>query len=300
MSTSADFDGVVVAAPAWVEVPQLSVPCIVKGGAGGSMNAQAVALTARTNYLAEQLASVVAGNGLHSGTGAPDDDLGTNGDFYIDTAATTLYGPKAADAWPAGVSLVGPSGSAGSGGFTTAVRFATAGTFSWTVPAGVTQLMLEAWGAGQGGGKKSGTAVKGGDGGSYAKAMMTVTPGEVLTINVGAGGDGAPYPGADTNTGSSGGRTYVGNVSTAKMLSQPSIGQNDFQVNGACTLVHAVAGEKMPGLVNNERGGGAPFGAFGAMWLVSPAPSPGGGGYGSSSGTAQGGAGGVGQVLIWY
>jgi hypothetical protein len=36
-----------------------------------------------------------------------------NGDFYINTTTHTLFGPKAGDAWPTGVSLVGPTGAAG-------------------------------------------------------------------------------------------------------------------------------------------------------------------------------------------
>ena len=38
---------------------------------------------------------------------------GTNGDFYINTATSTLFGPKASGTWPAGVSLIGPEGPAG-------------------------------------------------------------------------------------------------------------------------------------------------------------------------------------------
>lgn len=50
------------------------------------------------------------GKTILNGTSAPSNSLGTNGDFYIDTAAVKLYGPKAAGAWPAGTSLVGADG----------------------------------------------------------------------------------------------------------------------------------------------------------------------------------------------
>ena len=53
------------------------------------------------------------GNTLWSGTGAPSTGLGQNGDFYIDVSANVLYGPKASGAWPTGVSIVGPTGPAG-------------------------------------------------------------------------------------------------------------------------------------------------------------------------------------------
>jgi hypothetical protein len=55
---------------------------------------------------------------LH-GTGAPADALGKDGDFYLDTTAEVMYGPKAAGAWPAsGASLVGPKGAKGDTGAT--------------------------------------------------------------------------------------------------------------------------------------------------------------------------------------
>jgi integrin beta 8 len=41
---------------------------------------------------------------------------GADGDFYIDTVAHLIYGPKTAGAWGAGTSLVGPRGDAGDAG----------------------------------------------------------------------------------------------------------------------------------------------------------------------------------------
>lgn len=55
--------------------------------------------------------------GLLSGTGAPSSSLGGNGDFYLDTTAWVLYGPKSGGDWPeSGVSLVGPKGATGATG----------------------------------------------------------------------------------------------------------------------------------------------------------------------------------------
>lgn len=54
-----------------------------------------------------------------NGTGAPADTLGKDGDFYVDTTAEEMYGPKASGAWPAtGTSLVGPQGPKGNTGAT--------------------------------------------------------------------------------------------------------------------------------------------------------------------------------------
>ena len=52
-----------------------------------------------------------------NGTGAPGSSVGNNGDFYIDTAADVLYGPKAGGTWPTpGLSLAGSTGPAGATG----------------------------------------------------------------------------------------------------------------------------------------------------------------------------------------
>lgn len=54
------------------------------------------------------------GTSVLSGSGAPASGTGSNGDFYIDTATSTIYGPKVGGAWGPGTSLIGPAtGSAG-------------------------------------------------------------------------------------------------------------------------------------------------------------------------------------------
>jgi hypothetical protein len=59
------------------------------------------------------------GNTVLNGAGAPGAAVGVNGDFYVDLATTTLYGPKAGGTWPAtGVPLVGPAGPTGATGAT--------------------------------------------------------------------------------------------------------------------------------------------------------------------------------------
>ena len=53
-------------------------------------------------------------NGIVNPTdGAVGTGTGNNGDFYINTVANTIFGPKANDVWPTGVSLVGRNGNAG-------------------------------------------------------------------------------------------------------------------------------------------------------------------------------------------
>lgn len=105
-------------------------------------------------------------NTLHSGEGAPDPSLGTPGDWYIDTATLTFYGPKT-DSWGGGIELAtrtqvseltvgGNFGSSGSGSTATiAVGTTTTGdagtnasvvnvgtnetaVFNFTIPRGAT------------------------------------------------------------------------------------------------------------------------------------------------------------------
>jgi hypothetical protein len=48
-----------------------------------------------------------------SGSGVPSSGLGVDGEFYIDTDADTIYGPKTAGSWGSPTSLVGPPGAPG-------------------------------------------------------------------------------------------------------------------------------------------------------------------------------------------
>jgi|GEM_PF-2144024 len=63
--------------------------------------------------------------------------------------------------------------------------FTTPGAASWTVPAGVTEILVEVTGAGSGG-----TAWGGGAGGGYIMGKFTVTPGTTVNYVVGAGSAG--------------------------------------------------------------------------------------------------------------
>lgn len=49
-------------------------------------------------------------NTVLNGTNAPGSSIGEDGDFYIQTNPYTIYGPKDSGSWPAGISLVGPTG----------------------------------------------------------------------------------------------------------------------------------------------------------------------------------------------
>lgn len=70
------------------------------------------------------------------------------------------------------------------------------GTLNWFVPAGVTKILVEAWGGG-GGGSVGG----GGGGGGYIMTVFNVTPASPVTITVGGGGTGASTVGGSGTPG---------------------------------------------------------------------------------------------------
>lgn len=55
---------------------------------------------------------------------------GVDGDFYINTATNTIFGPKASGSWPSGTSLVGPTGPTGPSEIFETVTFTTALTLN--------------------------------------------------------------------------------------------------------------------------------------------------------------------------
>jgi uncharacterized protein (TIGR02145 family) len=56
------------------------------------------------------------GKTVINGSTNPAAGTGQDGDFYINTATNTLFGPKVSGAWPLGVSLIGPIGATGPAG----------------------------------------------------------------------------------------------------------------------------------------------------------------------------------------
>lgn len=73
------------------------------------------------------------GKTVLNGSGVPAAGLGTNGDFYIDTTANAIYGPKTNSGWGSPTSLVGAKGDQGSPGMS---GFTTVTGATGTVPAG--------------------------------------------------------------------------------------------------------------------------------------------------------------------
>lgn len=56
------------------------------------------------------------GTKIYSGTVVPAATLGANGDFYLNTATSMLYGPKTAAGWGTATNLIGATGATGATG----------------------------------------------------------------------------------------------------------------------------------------------------------------------------------------
>lgn len=95
-------------------------------------------LAARLKTLETAVAGLgSAGNTILTTSGAPSSGSGSNGDYAYDPATYTMYGPKTAGSWPAGVVLKGADGVGliRLSGFSTPVPAGTpAGTIVVRVP----------------------------------------------------------------------------------------------------------------------------------------------------------------------
>ncbi len=183
--------------------------------------------------------------------------------------------------------------------------FTASGTF--TVPTGVCNIIVEAWGAGGAGGSAVGTGTPtsyralggGGGGGGYSKATISVTPGASISYTV------APSTGANSGT-----TPLNGGTSTFGSVSAPG------GIGGSCeNSATAPAGHKSGtggaggvGTTTNGGSGGTRTGYAGATTGWTPGGGGGGAGTttnggdapntqngtGGTAGTADGGAGGNG------
>lgn len=213
--------------------------------------------------------------------------------------------------------------------------FKTPGQHLFTVPAGVTKILAEVWGAGGSGGLGGDiTGSRGGGGGGYGKNLIPVTPGSNLSITVGNGGGTTSSSGLGTFfTPGNGGASMVQGVGSITLISatggKAGGGGSGFDGSGGTSdAPFIITGERgaranvMHNLnsttaVEHGKGGGSylnPHGGgegvrFGASSSVfSPATNgstPGGGGGGASTvpgngTTVSGGAGAAGAVILWY
>ncbi|MBI2375934.1 MAG: choice-of-anchor D domain-containing protein [Deltaproteobacteria bacterium] len=128
--------------------------------------------------------------------GAPPDDAGVRDAVVgVDARSDASIGDATADAGPTDLGVT-DSGLPGPNAV-----FDSPGEHAYTVPPGVTELRVRAWGGGGQGGNQDGAT---GGGGGFVGARVVVTPGESLDVWVAEGGGLLA-----TSLGNGGGATYL-------------------------------------------------------------------------------------------
>ena len=186
----------------------------------------------------------------------------------------------------------------------TVVTVTANGTF--TVPAGVTSLQVEVWGTGGSGGGGTGTIFAsrgggGGGGGAFSVQTLTVSSGQIYTATIGALGS--------TGTGNGGAgsaSTFIGNSFnvTANGGSGGASNNGAGGAGGTGTFNGGAGGTGNSGngagggggAGNNGGGGNGTTTASGAGGVGSPSAAPYLGGAGGASKTATGGSGNIGNI----
>lgn len=202
-------------------------------------------------------------------------------------------------------------------GFRNIQAFTVSGTF--TIPSGVTKVLVEVWGGGGGGGGTNvvGASGGGGGGGGYGRGIYDLVPGSAIAVTIGAGGAG----GGSTATGASGGSSSFGTLLSCAggIGGSPYVGGSGGGGGGSASganagsLVGAGGGSGVysggSSAATGGNGGGPSAGVGGAGdgtanhgALATPGGTASGGGGGGSSNTTTGAAaaGGAGMVVVWW
>ncbi|MFZ1703296.1 MAG: Ig-like domain-containing protein [Saprospiraceae bacterium] len=211
-------------------------------------------------------------------------------------------------------------------------RYTVPGTYTFTVPEGVTSLTVDTWGGGGRGGSRtsSSNGTGGGGGGAYSRHTFSVVPGQSYVVNVGAGSVSNSSSGDDSWVSiddisnaivlAKGGNSAATNSTSGASGGSASSGIGSVRYSGGdgadrVSSTSSGGGGSSAGTSangNNASGvnaGSAPSGGGnGGQGRTNTGSGnaglyPGGGGGGAvrgSSGSPSGGAGGHGQILITY
>lgn len=194
-------------------------------------------------------------------------------------------------------------------GFGSGVQTYTASGI-FVVPTGVSQVEVELWGGGSGSfASTAGTSSGGGSGGGYArKRIVGLTPGQQVSVSVGAGGvGGTTTGGAATAGGSSGFGTFVsatgGSLNYLATAASPQNGATPPGVGiGGDVNLSGSAGQAGFGYQGGMGGAAAMGGAQNSGTTGVPGLFPGGGasgaGTGSNSSTPYAGAAGAAGMVV--
>ncbi|MFZ1703399.1 MAG: RICIN domain-containing protein, partial [Saprospiraceae bacterium] len=211
-------------------------------------------------------------------------------------------------------------------------QYTTPGTYTFTVPAGITSITVDAWGGGGRGGSRtsSSNGTGGGGGGAYSRHSFSVNPGESYVVYVGAGSSSNSSAGEDTwisltdNSNAlvlaKGGNSASTNSTLGATGGSASSGIGSIKYSGGngadrVTSTTSGGGGSSAGTSNDGNnalgivagiapsgGGNGGAGRLNAGSGISGS-FPGGGGGGAvrvSSGSPSGGNGGHGQLLITW
>ena len=228
---------------------------------------------------------------------------------YIAAIASTGIQPGSAS--DVGHWFQAPIGLNGANGISV---YSAAGSYTWPVPVGVKNVLVTVIGGGGGGSRRSTTAGLsaggGGAGGGYANKLVDLTGVSSVNVTVGAGGAGAS---TDNTGGAAGGSSSFGSYLSASGgaggggAGGPSAGGvgvgGDLNSSlgpgsgGADFTTGSGTGNTRISGAGGGPGGESIFTAAGSSIAGKSAIGPGGGGSGSV-GTANGGAGAAGIVII--
>ncbi len=179
------------------------------------------------------------------------------------------------------------------------VSFTLPGTYTWTVPAGVSSVQVVATGGGGGGGGMYGAyAGQSGGAGAVVTSTLAVAAGQVFTVVVGAGGGAGTSGPGDTNGWTCGAGGGGGGASSMDAGSPDQVIAGGGGGGGSCN--NATTGGAGAGGINGAGGsGGAGFGSIvGGSGGSGGIGGAGGSGFffgsGVAGGDGNGGAGGGG------
>lgn len=186
------------------------------------------------------------------------------------------------------------------------------GTETFTIPCDVTSITVEAWGGGGAGGGSTTNNIKGGAGaagGSYATSTISVTPGDIISYQVGSGANGVNGAGAN-GEGSSVATIFAqGGAGGAAPNGGASLGGvGSTALSFGNTLLPGISGNNGSATLGGAGGQGGNIGGVGGASRntegngnTGTAPGGGGGGAFISDNTNHsGGSGGNGQIRITY
>ena len=164
--------------------------------------------------------------------------------------------------------------------------FNSQGTYTWTAPAGVTSVDVEAWGGGGNGSTTSGGGITigggGGGGGAYVRSTLTVVPGNTYTLVVGGSGEDSYFINQTTIL-AKGGESVAGNTPDGGQGGSAAASIGDVKFSG---------GNGGDGSGTSFGGGGGSSAGAAAVGANGSTPNggtaPAGGGDGGDGATAQG------------